>query len=587
MAIDQSYIIKAIDQYSPVLRKLNRELSEFNNKTATTSNKITSLGTKMSKLGRGMSLKVGAPLAAAGALALKTSFDFDKSMNMVRAVTGATGKQFDQLRNQALYLGQTTQFTARQAASAMQFFGMSGANVTEILGEMPSAMQLAASAQLDMGSATNIVTNVMHGFGLQLKELPHVNDLLVTAFTKTNVNLQQLGDGLKSLGPMARVAGVPLKDTIALLGELGQVGLGGAIGGRALKRALQMMLKPSAMGLLIMKKTNLQFTDSHGKMRKTIGILTKLQKLQKKGVLKPAAFTALFGMFGGPAMAAVIEQGAGAFKNLTDTMDKNDGISKKIAKTQMEGLPGALLRLKAALEHVQIKFTDANNSLVLFSTNLLTKFVLSLSNMNPYLKQFIGYLGGAAIAGGPLLMFLGKALGMLVLFGRIKFITALMSGGIVIAVLALGAAFFYLYQHSEQFRNSVKDVGTEINKWIIEPLKWVLKLTNEIADKWGKAVIKHPFDKAKPDIFGIDPHKLFSKPSRSGTLATPPNSFPTGGVAHLAFVPGVSQSAREQSVKSSLHIKVQDDNKVIKSITGESDADDFGMDTGLNMFAAR
>ncbi len=587
MAFDQSYIIKAIDQYSPVLRKLNRELTEFNNKTASTASKMSSLGAKFSKLGRGISLKLGAPLTAMGALAVKTSFDFDKSMNMVSAVTQATGSQFNQMREQAMQLGQTTQFSARQAASAMKFLGMSGANVHQILGAMPNTLQLAASAQLDMGSSANIVTNIMHGFGLQIKDLSHVNDLLVTAFTKTNVSLPQLGDALKSLGPMARVAGVPLRETIGILGELGQVGLGGAIGGRAYKRALQMMLKPSATGLKIMKATNLQFTDSHGKMLKTIDILKKLNKLQEAGILKPAAFTALFGMFGGPAMSAIIEQGPEAFKELTDTMEKNRGIAARIAKKQMEGLPGALLKLKAALEHVQIKFTDANNSLIIFSTNLLTKFVLSLSNLNPYLKQFIGYLGGLAIVGGPLLMFLGKVLGMLVLFGRITFITALISGGIVIAVLALGVAFFYLYKHSKQFRDSIKGIGIEINTWIIKPFKWILKMMDQIADKWGKLVIKHPFDKAKPDILGMDPHKLFSKLFRSGELATPSSTFPTGGVAHLAFVPGVSQATREQSVKSSLHIKVQDDNKVIKSITGESDADNFDMDTGLNMFSAR
>jgi TP901 family phage tail tape measure protein len=565
MAFDQSYIIKAIDQYTPVLKKINTQLTKFDEKARKTNVNFAKIGQKVSKLGRGISMKLGAPIVAFGTLAIKTAFDFQKSMNMTKAVTHATSAQFEQLRQQAMYLGQTTQFTARQAASAMTFLGLAGLKTNEVLGAMPSVLQLAAAAQIDMGEAANISTSILAGYSLKVKDLAHVNDLLAATFTNTKTNLQLLGQSFKRLGPFAKSAGIPLKETTAVLGQLSNTALGGAIGGRAFKRAIMNMQKPTATGAKIMKLLNLQFLDAHGKMLPLVPLFKKLGALQEKGVLKPAGFTALFGAIGGPAMQAVIGQGTDKLGDFVKMLGHIDGTAKRIAKTQMEGLPGALFKLRAAFEHVQLAIEKTNDTFVIKFMGTLTKLILKISNLSPGMRKLIAEIGGILIVAGPFLMVFGKILGLLVLFRGISIGTALAIGGITIAITALVIGFIYLYQHSKKFRDSIYELGIMIDQGLIKPME----KGYEIAKK----------------VFSFFSHKFgFAAPA---TSAPAYRSFPTGAVTSLAFVPGAATAAPSQSVKSSLHIKVQDDNKIIKSITGESDADDFGMATGLNMFMAR
>lgn len=56
----------------------------------------------------------------------KTAADFDSAMSQVAAVSGATGKDFDDLRNKAREMGSKTKFSATEAAEAMNYMAMAG-----------------------------------------------------------------------------------------------------------------------------------------------------------------------------------------------------------------------------------------------------------------------------------------------------------------------------------------------------------------------------------------------------------------------------------------------------------------------------
>src|SRR5690606_7061773 len=135
----------------------------------------------------------------AGAIthALNASAGFEQQMARVRAVSQATNAEFKLLEQTARELGRTTQFTTMQAAEAMDFLAMAGFRVNEIVGAMPSVLQLAAAAQMDLGRAADIVTNIMTGFGIEVDKLAHVNDVLVAAMTGANTDLVQLGEAMK------------------------------------------------------------------------------------------------------------------------------------------------------------------------------------------------------------------------------------------------------------------------------------------------------------------------------------------------------------------------------------------------------
>ncbi|KKL45232.1 hypothetical protein LCGC14_2357780, partial [marine sediment metagenome] len=156
-----------------------------------------------------LALGVGAAFLAWKAVSIFTNMikaagEFQRSMNRVRALTGAVGKNFDKLRRQAADLGRTTQFTATQAAEGMAFLAQAGFEVNEIYGAMPDTLNLAAAAQIDLATAADIVSNVMAGFGIQSTELGGAVDVLTKAFVSANTDLQQLGNAMKLGGPVAK-----------------------------------------------------------------------------------------------------------------------------------------------------------------------------------------------------------------------------------------------------------------------------------------------------------------------------------------------------------------------------------------------
>lgn len=153
--------------------------------------------------------------------------DFDDAMRTTAAVTKATGEEFKQLTALAKEMGQTTRYTATNAAQAMTFLGMAGFNATEIISALPDVLNLAAAGALELGDAADIATNILSGFGLQTEDLARANDVLVEAFTNSNTTLYELGEGFKYVGPIAAGVGANFEDLIAALGRLGDAGIKG------------------------------------------------------------------------------------------------------------------------------------------------------------------------------------------------------------------------------------------------------------------------------------------------------------------------------------------------------------------------
>ena len=169
--------------------------------------KVEAFGSKARSVGLGMTAALTLPLVLFGQQVLSGAGDFELGMNRVSAISGATETQLASLTAQARELGGTTQFTAQQSADAMGFLAQAGNDVNQIMSSMPGVLQLAASAQLDMGSAADIVTNIMAGYRLETHELGRANDVLVKAFTSANTNLLQLAEAMKYAGANSQRGG--------------------------------------------------------------------------------------------------------------------------------------------------------------------------------------------------------------------------------------------------------------------------------------------------------------------------------------------------------------------------------------------
>ena len=123
------------------------------------------IGRQLQGIGRSLTIGLTTPIAAFGALTLKSAGHFEAAMNKVGAVSGATVGELNDLRNAAKDMGATTQFSASQSADALSFLAMAGFSARQSIGALPGTLQLAASAQMGLADAADIVSNVLSGYG--------------------------------------------------------------------------------------------------------------------------------------------------------------------------------------------------------------------------------------------------------------------------------------------------------------------------------------------------------------------------------------------------------------------------------------
>lgn len=362
-------------------------------------------GDGLDKVGKGLTTHVTLPIVGAGTAVIMTAANFEASMNRVRGLTGATGSDLEKLTAQARELGATTQYSASDAADAMGFLAMAGFKVNDILGAMPSVLELAASAQMDMATAADITSNILTGYGKSVEELGHVNDVLVKAMTSANVDLRMLGESLKYVGPVASGVGYDFEEVAAAVGLLGNAGIQGSMAGTVLRGAISRLANPTKQAKDLMAELGIKVTDSSGNLKSLTEIV---RELEDSGATA-ADMMALFGDRAGPGMTALVEQGSDALASLTENLEKSEGAAQAIAAVNMEGTKGAFLELESAAEELALSIAASGIQESITDIALSTaKWLQEMSKTNPELLKTMTNIALVVAAAGPLLSVTGK-----------------------------------------------------------------------------------------------------------------------------------------------------------------------------------
>lgn len=333
---------------------------------------------------------IAAIVAAVGTLiiafkSVKVFAGFEQKMARVRAVSGATVNQFQDMIGVAKQLGATTAFSATQAAEGMGFLAQAGFKVNEIVGAMPDVLNLAAAAQIDLARASDITTNILTGFGMSVGELARANDILVSTFTGTNVSLEQLGEAFKLVGPVAKAVGVTFEQTSVLIGALGNAGIQGSLAGTSLRRAMVSLIAPSNQQAAVMKRFGLNTLVANGQVKDMIAVLDKL----KKGGANTADIMQLFSLRAGPAMAALMSQGTEALRELEMRLERSGGLAEKIATQQLDTLQGAWTIMKSKIEAVAISLGEIFAPVALLVVRVIGAMADAFINHQDVIRAFI------------------------------------------------------------------------------------------------------------------------------------------------------------------------------------------------------
>ena len=489
MSFNISYTFEAVDQFSSVAKHVRQQMDSVTKRVQKVQLAMQKVGHSMGKIGRNLTVKATAPLVGFGVLVAKTYTDFEATMNMVASVTNASGKELKAYTKLAIDAGATTQFRARQAAEAIKYLSLAHLNLKEVTAALPKTLELAASAQLDMGSAAKIVANILRSYHMQVSDLGKANNILVKTFVSTNTNLVELSQAFRYVSGYAHAAGFSLAETAAALGQVAQEGHTSTKAGAMFRQAIVKMINPTRAARKVMQQANLQFSDANGHLFS----MTKILKELVKSGITLAGMQQIFGVRGGTFMAALKSQGLPALKALQYELENTGNIAERIAKGQMKGLVGAKWMLASAWEHLQIVFGQQFEPQLISLYKWLRLLILSVANASKGVKKWIMYVAGAVAGLGPFLIILGKVvLGMKilaklglapdVLMGvgiALKFVLRTLFGPIG-AIITLGSLLVYLYKRFKIVREIVHYMGMGL-KWLIAPIKLTIFLFKELA----------------------------------------------------------------------------------------------------------
>lgn len=188
---------------------------------------------------------VGLIIAGGLAVAANAAANFEQRLSGIEAVSGATAKEMDSLRDKALQLGKDTQFSAGESAQAIEELIKAGLSVKDVLnGAADATVNLAAAGEIDMPAAAAIASNAMNQFGLAAKNLPKVADSIAGAANASAIDVGEFGQSLAQVGAVANLAGLDFHDTAVAIAEMGNAGIKGSDAGTSLKSML-MRLQPT------------------------------------------------------------------------------------------------------------------------------------------------------------------------------------------------------------------------------------------------------------------------------------------------------------------------------------------------------
>lgn len=260
--------------------------------------KFQEVGGKITETGKAF-LPVTAAVAGIGAAAVKTTADFDSAMSNVSAISGATGEDFDRLRDKAREMGAETKFSASEAADAMSYMAMAGWKTEDMLGGISGIMNLAAASGADLATTSDIVTDALTGMGYTAADAGRLADVMAAASSNANTNVEMMGETFKYVAPVCGSLGYTMEDTALAVGLMANSGIKASQAGTQLRSAITNMVKPTEAMEGVMNELGIEIANEDGSMksldetlkilRESFAVTTEEQKAQRLATIEQQA----------------------------------------------------------------------------------------------------------------------------------------------------------------------------------------------------------------------------------------------------------------------------------------------------------
>lgn len=297
---------------------------------------------------------------------INTQKDFEAAMSQVQAVSGADSDELEQLTKKAEEMGATTKFTATDSAEAFNYMAMAGWKTEDMLDGISGIMQLAAAANEDLGTTSDIVTDALTAFGLKASDAGMFSDVLAAASSNANTNVSMMGETFKFAASMAGSLGYSVQDVALMTGLMANSGIKASMAGTALNSIMTRLSTNTHHARDTLEELGIKFFDAQGNARPLVDVMEELRDAtaNMNDEQKTNIANAIAGTNSQKGLLAILNASEADYNKLADAIDNASGASKRMADTQLDNLEGSITLLQSAVDGVKISFGSRLNHYV-------------------------------------------------------------------------------------------------------------------------------------------------------------------------------------------------------------------------------
>lgn len=397
---------KEVDEAGDELDDASKEADKFGDEIEDAGDKSEKSGGKLEKLGsiaKGIGVALGAAVAAVGAAVgvaaskindtINVYANFEDSMMQVAATMGMTSEEiangsesYKLLEKAAKDAGANTQFTASEAAEALNYLALAGYDAEKAAATLPGVLNLAAAGNMSLATASDMVTDAMSALKMETSEINMFMDQMAKTSQKSNTSVQQLGDGMLVVAGTATSTGQELHTLNASLGVLGDNGIKGAEGGTHLRNVLLSLASPTDKAKVQLDALGVSVYDNQGNMKQLDEVMTDLNGALSD-MTQEDRTNALYNIFNKTdlnSVNALLGATTGRFDELSAAILDSEGAAQTMADTMEGGLAGAQRSFSSAVEGMQIEigslFADMKKGVIQDSTDIIRTFTQNLQS---------------------------------------------------------------------------------------------------------------------------------------------------------------------------------------------------------------
>lgn len=381
-------LLEAKDRITPTVKQAITYVKSLTGKTWKVTLKAVDLVTSPVRRVFGL---LKSPLVAAGvtisagagiADTVQTYADFEAAMSEVKAISGATSQEFEQLTEKANQMGAVTKFTASESAEAFKYMAQAGWDVREMMDGIDGLMALAAASGEDLGITADIVTDALTAFGLSAKESGRFADVMAQAASATNTDVAKMGDTFKYVAPVAGALGYSIEDTAVAIGLMANSGIKASQAGTSLRSLLTNLTRPVGQAEDAINALGISITNTDGSvkplsqtlqdLRAKFGALTDSEKAQYAAMLA--------GQEGMSGLLAIVNASDQEFESLTEQINNSSGAAQKMADVMMDNLSGKFELFTGALDSMKMSLGEKFKPYLIEALEWMTDKVPDVEN---------------------------------------------------------------------------------------------------------------------------------------------------------------------------------------------------------------